>query len=66
LGVNIFTCLSQLLVGPLSRQWCQDPVCKQTLASVIVSGLSGLPAKFGPSLDRLSFSLTSIFVPAIL
>ena len=42
LGVSIYICLSQLLVGPFRGQQCQAPVCKHIIASVVVSGL-GVP-----------------------
>ena len=43
LGVSISFCLSQLLIEPLRVQSCQDPVCKDILASLILSGLGVSP-----------------------
>jgi hypothetical protein len=39
LGVSVSFCLSQLLGGPLRGKFCQDPVSKYIMASVIVSVL---------------------------
>jgi hypothetical protein len=67
LGVNICICLSQLLVGPLKGQTYWAPVCKHTIASVVLSGLGAsleMDPKLSQSLD-LSLSLFSTFVPAV-
>jgi hypothetical protein len=60
-------CLRQVLVKTLRGQPCQAPAHKHILALAIVSGFGpwhGMDPKVGRSLDGLSFSLCSIFVPA--
>jgi hypothetical protein len=63
LGESICLCLSQLQVGPLRELY------KHVIASVTVSGL-GAPHEMDPnvgqSLSHLSFSLFSMFFPAVL
>ena len=63
--------LSQLLVGPLRGQPCKAPVCKHIIASILVSDLGThspheMDPNLGQSLDCLSLSLFSIFVPVVL
>jgi hypothetical protein len=63
MAINIYVCISQALVEPLSRQLYQAPVSKQLLASRIVSGLVtvyGMDPQVGQSLDDHTFSLCSI------
>jgi hypothetical protein len=43
LSVSIYIYLSELLVGPLRKQPCSAPVCKDTIASIIVTGLRASP-----------------------